>query len=75
MDDPIRLLADNLDFWPPATTEVMQDILRTFPVVSDPIEPGAVHLEVGSIVEGAAWTSTRVGSDPWKKPTPPMLRR
>jgi hypothetical protein len=64
-DDPIRLLAHNLDFWLPPVTEAIQEILRTFPVIGEPIEPELVHLEDGSILEGAIRTSTRVGSDVW----------
>ena len=33
-DDPIRLLAHNLDYWIPSVTEAIQDTLREFPVVT-----------------------------------------
>ncbi|MEQ1704038.1 MAG: sigma-70 family RNA polymerase sigma factor, partial [Ilumatobacteraceae bacterium] len=64
-DDPIRLLAHNLDFWLPPVTEVVQDILRSFPAVGDEIEPEPVLLEDGTVLEGAVRASTRVGSDLW----------
>lgn len=64
-DHPIRLLTHNLDFCLPPVTDVMQDILTSFPVVGDPIEPKPVPLEDGSVLEGAVLMSTRVGSDLW----------
>jgi hypothetical protein len=64
-DDPIRLLAHNLDFWLPPVTEVVHDILRSFPGVGAPIEPEPVHLEDKSVLEGAERASTRVGSELW----------
>ena len=34
-DDPIRLLAHNLDFWIPAVTEVVHETLEMFPTRDD----------------------------------------
>ncbi|VEP38522.1 MULTISPECIES: hypothetical protein [Tessaracoccus] len=52
-DDPIRLLAHNLDFWVPPVTDVIQDILRTFPEVDKGKVVGPVTLVDGSVLEGA----------------------
>lgn len=69
-DDPIRLLAHNLDFWLPPVTAVMHDILRSFPAVAgDPVEPDPVKLQDGSVLEGAIRARTRVGSELWEGET------
>ena len=44
-DDPIRLLAHNLDFWVPAVTATIQDRLRGFPEVDKGKTSGPVTLE------------------------------
>lgn len=64
--DPIRLLAHNLDFWLPPATDVMQDILETFPAVDNGISEAPVKLQDGSILDGAVRASPRVGSDLWR---------
>lgn len=64
-DDPIRLLAHNLDFWLPPVTEVVQEILRGFPVVNNGITETAAPLSDGSVLEGALIANPRVGSDLW----------
>jgi hypothetical protein len=64
-DDPIRILAHNLDFWIPPVTEVMEDEMRTWPTVDNGIEPGPVPLDDGSFFEGATTANPRVGSDIW----------
>jgi len=58
-DDPIRLLAHNLDFWIPPVTTVVQEILREFPLVDngiDPTQPGC---------EGLTAARPRVSGDLW----------
>lgn len=53
-DDPIRLLAHNLDFWLPPVTELVQQLLQLNPeVAGEPVEPEPVRLEDDSILEGA----------------------
>jgi hypothetical protein len=64
-DEPIRLLAHNFDFWLPAVTDVMEDILRSFPVVDHGITEGPVPLQDGSTLPGALIANPRVGSDLW----------
>jgi hypothetical protein len=68
-DDPIRLLAHNLDFWLPAVTATIQDQLREFPEVDkgkDPSELGVpVTLEDGSILTGAVTGHPRMGGTVW----------
>jgi hypothetical protein len=66
-DDPIRLLAHDLDFWVPAITEVMQQILRGFPVVvGDGELPAEIRLSDGSIFDGAVPGWPRMGGDLWR---------
>jgi len=64
-DDPIRLLAHNLDFWVPAITEVIQDTLRGFPEVDEGTETGPVELIDGSVLEGAVKANPRMGGPIW----------
>ncbi|MCU1677120.1 MAG: hypothetical protein JWM93_1878, partial [Frankiales bacterium] len=64
-DDPIRLLAHNLDFWLPAVTEVMQGILRDLPYGPSDVPEGPVRLEDGSSLPGATLGPPRIGSPLW----------
>ena len=64
-DDPIRLLAHNLDFWLPAVTATIQDRLRDLPEVDNGIDPGPVRLEDGSLLPGAVMANPRRGADIW----------
>lgn len=68
-DDPIKLLAHNLDFWVPAVTATIQDRLREFPEVDkgkDPSELGVpVTLDDGSILPGAITGHPRMGGAVW----------
>lgn len=64
-DDPIRLLAHNLDFWLPPVTEVMEGVLRTFPLTEDDLDAKPVRLEDGSILPGAVMASPRTDGDIW----------
>lgn len=65
-DDPIRILAHNLDYWIPAVTEVIQDTLRGFPLVKGEGElPAEVRLIDGSILKGAVPGWARMGGELW----------
>ncbi len=65
-DDPIRLLAHNMDFWVPPVTEVVQDILREMPEVDNGIEAIAPPLTDGTFLDGAIMANPRMGSDLWR---------
>jgi len=64
-DDPIRLLAHNLDFWVPPITTVVQETLRTFPVVDKGKTVGPVPLEDGGFLDGAVTGNPRMGGPIW----------
>ena len=64
-DDPIRLLAHDLDFWIPPVTEVMETEMRTWPEVDKGIEPQAVTLDDGSVLPGTTTANPRMGGDIW----------
>jgi hypothetical protein len=64
-DDPIRILAHNLDFWIPAVNEAMEDEMRTWPLVDTDFPAGPVRLSNGEILEGVIAGGPRVGSDLW----------
>jgi len=64
-DDPIRLLAHNLDFWVPPVTDVTQEILRTFPEVDKGKNVGPVTLVDGSLLDGAVTGNPRRGGPIW----------
>lgn len=64
-DDPIRLLAHNLDYWLPAVTAAIQDTLSTFPEVDKGKTVGPVPLEDGSFLEGALTGNPRMGGAVW----------
>lgn len=68
-DDPIKLLAHNLDFWVPAVTATIQERLRQFPEVDKgktADELGIpVTLEDGSILPGAITGHPRMGGTVW----------
>lgn len=64
-DDPIRLLAHNLDFWVPAVTATIQERLRDFPEVDKAKTPGPVTLEDGSVLAGAVAGNPRMGGQVW----------
>jgi hypothetical protein len=68
-DDPIRVLAHNLDFWLPPVTQVIQGILGELPIVDKGIEDGPVVLEDGSELPGAVIGNPRMGSDLWRGET------
>ncbi|WP_075766167.1 hypothetical protein [Actinoalloteichus fjordicus] len=64
-DDPIRLLAHNLDFWVPAVTATIQERLRDFPEVDKGRTPSPVLLEDGSVLAGAIASNPRMGGPVW----------
>jgi hypothetical protein len=65
-DDPIRILAHNLDFWLPPVTQVIEEYLREFPVVDKGVAAGPVRLEDGSVLPGALAANPRMGGDIWR---------
>jgi hypothetical protein len=67
--DPIRLLAHNLDFWLPPVTAVIQDILRSLPVVDKGVKEIHPLLTDGTVFEDAVMTNPRMGSDLWRGET------
>ncbi|WP_231109956.1 sigma-70 family RNA polymerase sigma factor [Mycobacterium avium] len=64
-DDPIRLLAHDLDFWIPPIIQVMEAEMRTWPEVDKGVEPQAVTLNDGSVLRGATAVNPRVGGELW----------
>jgi hypothetical protein len=64
-DDPIRLLAHNLDFWVPAVTATIQNRLRDFPEIDKGKTPGPVILVDGSMLPGAVAGNPRTGGPVW----------
>lgn len=64
-NDPIRLLAHNLDFWVPPVTDVTQETLRTFPEVDKGKVVGPVTLVDGSVLDGAVTGNPRMGGPIW----------
>ncbi|WP_211239336.1 sigma-70 family RNA polymerase sigma factor [Actinokineospora inagensis] len=64
-DDPVRLLAHNLDFWLPAVTSVLQESLSKFPQVGDVVTAEPPRLVDGSPLTGTYWDAPRQGGDVW----------
>lgn len=64
-NDPIRLLAHDLDFWIPPLTAVIESELRTWPEVDNGIEHQPVQLNDGTVLAGTTATNPRVGGDIW----------
>jgi hypothetical protein len=64
--DPIRILAHNLDFWLPAVTGVIQEILRGLPPVENGVEEIHPQLTDGTVLESAIVTNPRMGADLWR---------
>jgi hypothetical protein len=64
-NDPIRLLAHNLDFWVPPVTAVIQQRLGEFSEVDKGKDVGPVPLEDGSFLEGAVTGNPRMGGPVW----------
>ncbi|GAA1022099.1 hypothetical protein Aple_064630 [Acrocarpospora pleiomorpha] len=63
--DPIRILAHNLDFWLPAVTAAIQQILGDFPVVDADVEETPIPLQDGTFLKGVVAASPRMGGDLW----------
>lgn len=64
-DDPIRLLAHNLDFWVPPVTATIEDRLRDFPEADKGKTTEPVVLEDGNVLEGALTGNPRKGGAVW----------
>jgi hypothetical protein len=64
--DPIRLLAHNLDFWLPPVAAVIQDFLRSLPVVDNGVEEVHPRLTDGTVFESVVTANPRVGTDLWR---------
>ena len=64
-DDPVRLLAHNLDFWIPPVTAMMQARLGEDPEIDKGPLPAAVTLEDGSVLDGAVPGHPRQGGQIW----------
>lgn len=66
-DEPIKMLAHNLDFWLPAVTAVIQETLQEFSVTAGEGElPAEMQLVDGSVLEGAVPGWPRKGGDLWR---------
>lgn len=66
-DDPVRLLAHNLEWWLPHVTAVIQEELGSFPVVPGDGElPADIQLIDGSVLPGGVPGWPRMGGDLWK---------
>lgn len=64
-NEPVRLLAHNLDFWLPAVTSTIEQLLGDFPEVDRGVEPQPAVLQDGSILE-ATVGNPRMGGDLWR---------
>ncbi|MGW5515358.1 sigma-70 family RNA polymerase sigma factor [Nocardia africana] len=64
-EDPIRLLAHNLDFWVPAVTSVVQNRLREYDELDEDTVAEPVPLTDGGVLEGAVFGSPRPGGPVW----------
>lgn len=64
-DDPVRLLAHNLDFWIPPVTAMMQARLGENAEIDKGPLPAAVILEDGSVLDGAVPGHPRQGGQIW----------
>jgi len=64
-DDPIRLLAHNLDFWVPAVTATIQTWLQDYPEIDKGKTPGPITLIDGSVLAGAVGGNPRTGGPIW----------
>ncbi|MCW2497179.1 hypothetical protein [Jatrophihabitans sp.] len=65
-DEPIRLLAHNLDYWVPPVVQVIEDTLRGFPLGGEHIEPVPARLIDETGLEGAVTGSPRKGGEIWQ---------
>lgn len=65
-DDPVRLLAHNLDYWIPAATDTIEETLRTFPLGGEVAAERPVTLEDGSELPGVRIGNPRKGGTLWQ---------
>jgi hypothetical protein len=66
-DDPIRILAHDLDYWLPPVTGVLHDILQTFPLVGGAVEESrGVTLNDGVVLRDVRLGAPRMGGDLWR---------
>lgn len=65
-NDPIRLLAHNLDYWIPAVTETIEDILGYFPLADLGVAEQSVALEDGTELPDVVLGNPRKGGDLWR---------
>jgi hypothetical protein len=59
-------LAHNLDFWIPAVTDIIQDVLGTFPEVDKGRTAGPVPLADGGFLNEAVTGNPRMGGTIWE---------
>ncbi|MBB2997687.1 helix-turn-helix transcriptional regulator, partial [Paeniglutamicibacter cryotolerans] len=65
-NDPLKLLAHNLDYWIPPVTSFMQSVLGEFSLVEKDVEiPSRVQMSDGSFLEGVTPGFPRMGGDIW----------
>lgn len=64
-DDPLQLLAHNLDYWIPAVTAMMQARLSEHSEIDTGPLPDAVTLDDGSVLDGAIPGHPRTGGQIW----------
>jgi len=64
-DEPLQLLAHNLDFWVPAVTTMIQDRLSDHSEIDKGPLPATIPLEDGSTLEGAVPAHPRAGGQIW----------
>lgn len=65
-DDPVRLLAHNLDYWIPAVTDTVEETLRTFPLVHEGTTEQQATLVDGSALPGVLIGNPRTGGTLWQ---------
>ncbi|WP_026423609.1 hypothetical protein [Actinokineospora inagensis] len=64
-NEPIRLLAHNLDYWTPAMTAAATEIVTGWPRSDRKTAPGPVPLSDGTFLDGAKLVSPRQGGILW----------
>lgn len=65
-DDPVRMLAHNLDYWIPAVTDTIEETLRTFPLADKGTTERPVTLVDGSTLPGVVIGNPRKGGTLWQ---------
>lgn len=64
-EEPLQLLAHNLDFWVPAVTTMIQDRLGGYPEIDKGPVPEIITLDDGSALDGAVPGHPRAGGQIW----------